>query len=102
MIVVITAAAKADLIAIAEYIGQENPDRAATFTEGLLDCCNSLVELHSAFPLVPRYEALAIRRRVHGRYLIFYRVSPNRIDVLHILHGARDYDTFLFGAFGSD
>lgn len=27
------------------------------------------------FPLVPRYEGHGIRRRVHGNYLIFYRVA---------------------------
>jgi toxin ParE1/3/4 len=102
MIVVITAAAKADLVAISDYIGQDNPQRAQSFTEELLDCCNGLADLHSVFPLVPRYEKMAIRRRVHRRYLIFYRAQDNRIEVLHILQGARDYDTLLFGEFGGE
>lgn len=49
-----------------------------------------------AFPLVPRHAASGIRRRPHGRYLIFYRVAAERIDVLHILNGAQDYEDILF------
>ena len=37
MRVVITAAAKADLIAIGEFIRPHNPARAATFIDELLD-----------------------------------------------------------------
>ncbi len=42
MKVVITAAAKADLVAIGEFIRPHNPARAATFVEELLDCCGAL------------------------------------------------------------
>ena len=49
-----------------------------------------------AFPVVPRYEPTQIRRRSHGAYLIFYRIGIDRIDVLHILNGAQDYETILF------
>jgi plasmid stabilization system protein ParE len=34
-----------------------------------------------------------IRRRVHGNYLIFYRVREELVEVVHVLHGARDYET---------
>lgn len=37
-----------------------------------------------------------VRRRPHGNYLIFYRVTPESVEVLHILHGARDYEAVLF------
>jgi toxin ParE1/3/4 len=49
-----------------------------------------------AFPLLPRWEEQGIRRRPYGDYLIFYRVNANVIDVLHILHGARDFEAILF------
>ncbi|MEH2524525.1 plasmid stabilization system protein ParE [Bradyrhizobium sp. AZCC 2176] len=47
-------------------------------------------------PLAPRYEHLGIRRRPFGRFLIFYRVNKDAIEVVHILHGARDYEFLLF------
>lgn len=48
-----------------------------------------------AFPLVPRYEHLGVRRLVYGNYLIFYRVDARNITVLHVLHGAMDYAAIL-------
>jgi toxin ParE1/3/4 len=29
-------------------------------------------------------------------YLIFYRIQAGQVNVVHILHGAQDYDSFLF------
>lgn len=52
--------------------------------------------LHHAFPLVPRYESFGIRRRVYRDYLIFYRVDADTVFIVHILHGAQDYEAFLF------
>jgi plasmid stabilization system protein ParE len=48
------------------------------------------------FPLVPRYEKRGVRRRVHGSYLIFYRVSDAEVVVVHVLHGAMDFSAILF------
>lgn len=48
------------------------------------------------YPLVPRYERFGVRRRPFGRFLIFYRIGEDRIEVIHILHGARDYESLLF------
>ncbi|MFL5060413.1 MAG: type II toxin-antitoxin system RelE/ParE family toxin [Xanthobacteraceae bacterium] len=45
---------------------------------------------------VPRHEHTGVRRRVHGHYLIFFRVVGEVIEVLHVLHGARDYESILF------
>jgi plasmid stabilization system protein ParE len=49
------------------------------------------------FQLLERYQSSGIRRRVHGAYLIFYRIEPSQITVLRILHGSRDYEPLLFG-----
>lgn len=98
MRVVITAAAKADLLAIRRSIAADNPARAVTFTEELLDRCLALADTPRAYPLVPRYERFGIRRCVHGDYLIFYRLQPEQIEVIHVLQGARDIEALLFGA----
>jgi len=37
-----------------------------------------------------------LRKRPHGRYLILYEVSANRIEFLRIFHGAQDYVKILF------
>ncbi len=56
MRVVITAAAKADLLAIRRFIATDNPTRGVTFTEELLDRCQALADTPRAYPLVPHYE----------------------------------------------
>ncbi len=33
-----------------------------------------------------------IRRRPFGRFLIFYRIGGDSIEVLHVVEGARDYE----------
>ena len=89
-------AAAADLEGIADWIAMTNPARALRVSDELLAACENLVHAPRAFPLVPRYEALGVRRRVCGNYLIFYQIEDSAVIVLHILHGARDYEA-LFG-----
>lgn len=93
----LTQHAEADLDGIAAYIARDNPSRAATFVEELYEKCASLAEMPAAFPLVPRYEALGVRRRVHGDYLILFIVKGEAISVLRVLHGARDYLPLVLG-----
>ncbi|MGQ0485503.1 MAG: type II toxin-antitoxin system RelE/ParE family toxin [Hyphomicrobiales bacterium] len=96
MILILTAAATADLEAIGDWIAKENPARALTFVRELRDACQRLLDSPSGYPLVPRFERFGVRRKVHGDYLIFYRPLPGRVEVIHILHGARDYESLLF------
>lgn len=96
MIVELTAAAEADLEEIGDYIARDNPARAASFVRELCRICTDIADMPQAWPIVPRYEQHGIRRRVHGRYLIFYSVASGRIAILHILNGAMDVDAVLF------
>jgi plasmid stabilization system protein ParE len=81
MIVELTDAADADLEAIGDYIAQDNPARALSFVQELSRSCTELADRLEAWPIIPRYERHGVRRRVHGRYLIFYRVAEDRIVV---------------------
>mgnify|MGYP002784467497 CR=1 FL=1 len=96
MIIVFTDEAERDLEAIGDYIARDNPLRAISFIGELRDVCLGLASFPERFPLVPRYAALNVRRRVHGSYLIFYRVEADRVAIIHILHGAQDYEAILF------
>ncbi|MEJ5207672.1 MAG: type II toxin-antitoxin system RelE/ParE family toxin [Lysobacteraceae bacterium] len=92
----LTQEAEADLEAIADWIARDNPGRAVSFMQELRACCLALGDAPLAFPLVPRYADMGVRRRVHGHHLVFYRVEAGQVVVLHILHGARDYLPLLF------
>lgn len=96
MRVVITEEAENDLSEIGAFIQPHNPKRAASFVEELLDRCAALADIPRAFPLVPRYERHGIRRYPHRDYLIFYRIHDDFLEIIHILHGARDYEILLF------
>lgn len=97
MIVVLTTEAESDLELIGDYIAQDNPGRALTFIRDLREQCEALADFPNRFPLVPRYEANGVRRRMFGNYAILYRTDTDRVVVLHILHGARDYEAILAG-----
>lgn len=96
MKVTFAKAAEDDLQAIADFIATDSPQRAETFVNELLDRCLQLGETPEAFQRVPRYEQHGIRRRIYRGYLIFYRLTSAGIEVLHVLHGARDYEALLF------
>lgn len=96
MIVVVTDEAAAELEQTADRIAEASPLRAITFVQELREACDGLGDMSERFPLVPRYEHTGIRRRVHGSYLIFYRIGVETIDVIHALHGAMDYEPLLF------
>jgi plasmid stabilization system protein ParE len=92
----VTAEAEADLERIADTIAQDNPPRALTFVRELRAACLGLAQFPERFPLVPRYAESGVRHRAHANYLIFYRVEPDGVTVLHVLHGAMDYAEVLF------
>jgi plasmid stabilization system protein ParE len=96
MIVEFTAVAEANLEEIGDYVARDNPVRALSFVHELARACLELADFPEAWPVVTRYEQHGIRRRVHGRYLIFYRIAAERITVLHILNGAMDVEAILF------
>lgn len=96
MKVIITAEAEADLEAIGDYIARDNPARALSFVRELYQLCLDIADMPQAWPMVSRYDHQGIRRRVHGRYLIFYRISSDSITILHILNGAMDVEAILF------
>jgi toxin ParE1/3/4 len=96
MIVHLTAEAEYDLETIGDYIARDNPARALSFLQELRSKCLGLTDMPERFPLVPRYEAEGVRRRVHRDYLIFYRVDREKVVILHILHGAQNYSAILF------
>lgn len=96
MKVVVTEAALADLVRIGQHIQQDSPARAETFVAELYDRCKRLGAMPRAFPLLPDWESSGVRRRVFGNYLIFYRIGADAVEVLHVLHGAQDYEAILF------
>lgn len=96
MKVVVTEAAYADLFRIGQTIKKDNPSRAESFVSELFERCQRLGQMPRAFPLLPSWEERNIRRRPYGEYLIFYRIAGEIVEILHVLHGAMEYEKILF------
>jgi toxin ParE1/3/4 len=90
MRVTFSTAARADLADVYDYIAEDNPRRADSFTGQLVDACVAIGHLPDGTPVLARYRSAGIRRRIHGRYLIFFRIAPDEVEILRIVHGKRD------------
>jgi toxin ParE1/3/4 len=90
----IVSAAQRDLRQIAEHIAHDNPPRARSFVGEL----NAKIRKVAAQPLIyPAREewGTGLRSAAHRNYQIIYRVEPDRVVVLRVLHGARDAGSHL-------
>jgi len=96
--VIFAPSAEADLLKISRDIRLESTARADAFIDEIIDHCYTLTDMPRRYPLVPRYEHFGIRRCIHGKYLIFYRVREDAVEIVHILYGGMDYESILFAA----
>jgi toxin ParE1/3/4 len=92
----ITAAAEADIEEIGNFIAMDNPLRAESFARELVDRCLGLAEHSERYPVFTTVLGREIRRCPFGRYLIFYSIIDNRVEVDRVFHSARDYVRLLF------
>ena len=86
-----------DIAAVWDFIANDNPDAADHWVDQL----DTQLRLLATQPLMGRARdelAPGIRSFPFGRYLVFYLPIGDGIDVVRVLHGARDVDT----AFGED
>jgi toxin ParE1/3/4 len=88
--------ARRDLLRIGDHVSETSPRRALEFVRRLRSQARKLENMPLAFPLLPRFEHAGIRRRVYRDYLIFYQVRADTVHIVHVLHGAQDYESLLF------
>ena len=82
-------ASRRDLLQILDYIAQDNPQAATRFVDQIEQKCHSLAE--SPDMGFPRNELLPqLRVWPVGNYLVFYRPADDGIEVVRVVHGARD------------
>lgn len=95
MKVFLSHAARQELAEISDWIARDNPERAESFSLELLDRALALGDYPSAYPVLEAFQHRGIRRRGHGDYLILYRILAETVEVVHIVHGARDVSAVL-------
>jgi toxin ParE1/3/4 len=85
----LTAAAENDLLSIWDYIAQDNPDAA---TRQLIKIDETAALLGDNPQLGPARPDIAPEMRYFptGSYLILYRIVPEGVEIVRVLHGARN------------
>lgn len=93
--VVVLPAADADLMAIVAYVARENESAAIRLYDGLRETFRMLAlqPLMGGCFTTPRHREA--RCFSYGSYVVFYRPIEQGIEVLRVLHGARDYRKLL-------
>ena len=85
-----TEPAVADLEAIRDFIARDSEQYAAQFVERVLDLADTFIESPLRGRTVPEAGRVDIREIILGQYRVMYRVEPERVLVLAVIHGARD------------
>ncbi len=81
--------AKTDVVEIWDYIADDSETRADAFIETIDKKFHALVD--EPYLGIARDEIEAdLRSFPVGRYVIFYRRIPDGIEIIRVLHGARD------------
>lgn len=81
--------ATADLESIVEHIFRDSEFYAAAVARELVAAARSLTTFSERGRMVPEYEDRSVREIIVRRYRLIYRVQPERVEVLRIIHGAR-------------
>jgi toxin ParE1/3/4 len=86
--------AERDLEAILDHLDERSPRAAERLAARIDEKCRLLGE----FPGMGRAReelARGLRSVVVEQYVVFYRVAPEAVQIVRILHGKRDIDTIM-------
>jgi len=87
--------AKSDVVEIWDYIADDSEARADAFLDSLGQKFHTLAQR----PAIGRLRdelAEGLRSFPLGRYVIFYRPLPNGVEIVRVLHSARDLNADFF------
>jgi addiction module RelE/StbE family toxin len=89
MIVYWTESALADLRAIELYFDRHSPKYARSLVDRILTRTERLADFPQLGRQLPEFEEESLRELIEASYRIVYRVHENQVDVLAVVHGAR-------------
>ena len=89
--------AKLDLLQHFIFIGEDNLDAAERFLDAVEDALGKLSDMPGMgrlreFTIPELRDVRSWPVRGFENYLIFYRATERRLEVLRVIHGARDID----------
>jgi addiction module RelE/StbE family toxin len=77
---------------IYNYISQNSPQYAQRLVERLTRRSEQIANFPFSGRLVPEFETEQIREVIEGSYRIIYYIKPEQIDVIAVLHAARNIE----------
>ena len=77
------------LLAIYEYISRDSSVYANRMVDRLTHRSEQITDFPLSGRMVPEYEAEDIREIIEKPYRIIYRIKPDQIDVLAVIHCAQ-------------
>jgi plasmid stabilization system protein ParE len=85
-----TDTAEKHLDAIHAYIALDSPEYANRMVDRITRRSQQIADFPFSGRKVPEYDLEKIREVIEGPYRLIYHIKPDRIDVLAVIHGARD------------
>ena len=76
--------------AIHDYLAQTSPDYAVRIVDRLTRRSIQIAAFPNSGRMVPEYDRKEIREVIEGRYRIIYLVEVAQVQVLTVIHCARD------------
>lgn len=94
---VLSPLAEGDLDAIAEYISRDNLSASVKMLARLRGGIERLLDQPRLGPLLQKPPRTRLRKWTVAPYMVLYRAGEGEIEVVRILHAARDLDDILAG-----
>lgn len=85
-----TNTAKGHLAGIHAHIAQDSPEYAKRVVDILTSRSKQIGHYPGSGRMVPEYEHEQIREVIEGSYRIIYHIKSSQIDVLAVIHVARN------------
>ena len=89
-ITIYTLEAEQDLEQLTQYIARDNLLAAMKWLDETRATCDLLATQPAIGQRIQTKRFGAIRRHVAGNYLIYYRPAAGGVEILMVIHGARD------------
>ena len=74
---------------ICNFIGEDSEFYARIFAQQIIDEIEKIPDFPKAGRIVPEYQQNNLREKIFQSYRIVYRIKPDAIEIVAIVHGAR-------------
>lgn len=82
--------AETQLHAIHDYLARTSPEYALRIVDRITAQSIQIATFPLSGRMVPEYELNEVRELIEGLYRIIYLIRPEQIEILAVIHGARE------------